>query len=273
MQLLRECGYECHALDFAQTGRYMTSYAEQIRRIRQYIMERIDGRPVLIGHSQGGTKAQLFMLASGGDCSVPSESRVRAVVLMASAGSSLLAGTPAALSALCASSGILRTLAAALLGACHNDLLCFLFGGGPYRHALGMYRGLFNRETTHSTLMSAQSVADHRVEATLAPAEAGGGLPIEQWADTCLIDHDPLITDLGIVPHARTPQDALDSDGCSLLHLVAERDRLVSRSVSERIGAQWRCPVVLVPKQGHQLGDAGWEQSVMEPLRSFLDQL
>jgi hypothetical protein len=34
MEMLAAAGYECHALDFVQTGRYVTSYHEQMDRIR-----------------------------------------------------------------------------------------------------------------------------------------------------------------------------------------------------------------------------------------------
>ena len=64
MELLRAAGYECHALEFVQTGRYLTTYAEQLEKLRTYITDQLDdARPVLIGHSQGGTKVLQYLLA------------------------------------------------------------------------------------------------------------------------------------------------------------------------------------------------------------------
>ena len=62
--LLRAAGYECHALEFVQTGRYLTTYAEQMEKLRTYITDQLDdARPVLKGHSQGGTKVLQYLLA------------------------------------------------------------------------------------------------------------------------------------------------------------------------------------------------------------------
>ena len=41
MELLAAEGYECHALNFGQSGRYLTSYREQIGRMREYVYRRL----------------------------------------------------------------------------------------------------------------------------------------------------------------------------------------------------------------------------------------
>ena len=119
--------------------------------------------------------------------------------------------------------------------------------------------------------MSSHSLRDARVVPENHAASEHATLPL--WADTYLSDHDPCVTDLGLVAHARSPQDALAADGVAMLHLVAEHDRIVPRSQSEAVAAMWGAPLVVVEGQGHQMGDAGWETSVMAPLRKFLDGL
>ena len=163
MDLLRAAGYECHALEFAQTGRYLTTYAEQMQKLRAYITDQLDdARPVLIGHSQGGTKVQQYLLAEVGDAGVAPEHSVRAAVLMSSSGVSLLGAIPAVLCRIAAASGTVRTVCACLLGALYLDPTAFLFGGGPWRHALGL-RGLFNADTMRTTLTSAEGHSDARI--------------------------------------------------------------------------------------------------------------
>ena len=282
MELLAAAGYECHALDFTQTGRYFTSYAEQLSRLRQYIVERVEGRPVLIGHGQGGAKAQLYLLADGCDAVVPPENRLRAVILMASCEASILSALPGVLCKAIATAGVARTALAALLGGVFLDPVCFLAGGGPLRHRIRAYEGLFCSRTCRTTQTSAHGHSDARV--ALNGGEGGGGtdvaidvsvsgLPLAAWADTYLAAHDPFITDFGCVGHARTPREALEAHACAMLHLVAAEDRVMPRVQSDKVTTMWQCSTIHVEGQGHQFGDAGWEQSVMRPLRDFLDAL
>lgn len=268
METLAAAGYECHALDFSQTGCYATSYCEQLRRMRDYVVEKLDGRPIFIGHSQGGTRAQCYLLASGGDESLDEDCSARAMVLMSSSEASLLGCTPAVVRALMATAGVARTTIAALLGTLYLDPLCFCFGGGPWRHQLQMYKALFNAETCRTTLVSASGASDARVgtTATAKGDEAAGGWPIAVWADTYVSSHEPAATDLGIVPHARSTAEARSAHGCVVLHMVASRDRIISRAQSERVADLWKVPMLLVEGQGHQMGDGGWEESVMGPL-------
>ena len=273
MEMLSAAGYECHALDFVQSGRYFTSYAEQMRRLKQYIIERLDGRPILIGHSQGGTKAQVYVLASDGDAGMAVDCSVRAVVLMSSTEDSLLGATPSILGKMVATAGVARTTVAGVLGAIYLDPLCFCFGGGPWRHQLKMYGSLFNESTHSTTLASEHSLSDARV--AIPKDHATSQLvPVPAWADTYLTAHDPSITDLGVVARARSPCAArAASNELPILHLVAGNDRIVSRAQSAKVAAAWGVPMTVVDGQGHQLGDEGWERSVMEPLRAFLDAI
>jgi len=275
METLAKAGYECHALDFVQTGRYFTSYDDQLRRLRHYIVNRLDGRPVLIGHSQGGTKAQLYLLADIGDAAAPAECSVRAVALMATAGSSYLGTVPGLGSTLMATAGVLRVAIATLLGLIYLDPWCFCYGGGPWRHELQLYRALFNGSSVRTSQTSVHAVADARVAAPSRSGDAApaSGLPIATWAATYLTDHEPCVTDLGIVQRARSAAEALAADGCELLHLVAANDRIIPRGMSERVASMWAVPMTVVEGQGHQFGDDGWEQSVMGPLMAFLDGL
>ena len=270
MELLAAAGYECHALDFVQTGRYFTSMQEQVFWLRKYILEKLDGQPVLIGHSQGGSRAQCYMLAADGDASVQDEgAAVRAMVLMASNEASFVSSFPDILRQLIATAGVLRAMLAGLLGQLYLDPMCFSFGGGPWRHRLRMYAGLFNPQTQRTTLMSIQGVKDARI----GWSSDAGELPLSVWADAYLSDHEPFMTDLGVVHHARSPSEALTANGCALLHLVAAEDRVMPRVQSQKVAAMWDTPLVTIGGQGHQFGDAGWEESTMRPLREFLDAL
>ena len=277
VEFLTAAGYECHALDFVQTGRYFTSYREQLLRLRQYITENLEEqRPVLIGHSQGGSKAQLYLTAADGDASVEAESRVRACILMSSMEPSFLGTSLHVVPWLMQTAGMLRVLAAGTLGAFYLDPICFCFGGGPWRHDLGLYRALFNDATATTTLATVQTILDARVGyvAPAAGASSSQGVPLAAWADACISDHDPCICDhVGLVPQARSPAEARKATRCKLLHLVGETDRIVPRAQSERIARCWQVPMTVVHGQGHQLADSGWEQSVMEPIQTFLDGL
>jgi len=55
--------------------------------------------------------------------------------------------------------------------------------------------------------------------------------------------------------------------------MVASEDALIPKAMSAEIGTRWGVRATLVEGQGHQMGDEGWEQSVMGPLRAFLDGL
>lgn len=58
-----------------------------MKEIREYIDAKLEGRrPVLIGHSQGGSKCQSYLLGPDGDCKLDTSSKARAIVLMASSG-------------------------------------------------------------------------------------------------------------------------------------------------------------------------------------------
>ena len=271
MELLRAAGYECHALEFVQTGRYLTTYAEQMHKLRGYIADQLDdARPVLIGHSQGGTKVQQYLLAEIGDAGMAPEQSVRAAVLMSSSSASLLDATPAVLCRLASASGVVRTVCACLLGTLYLDPGAFLFGGGPWRHMIGI-RGLFNPTTARTTLTSAAGHTDARIGS--AEDCMDGSLSIADWLDTYICDHDPVVVDFGALRHARTPARALAQNGCALLHMVAAEDLLISGAMSVEIATRWGVKTTLVEGQGHQMGDEGWEQSVMGPLREFLDGL
>ena len=271
MEILASWGYECHALDFVQTGCYLTRYSEQMQRLRWYIERKCQGQPILIGHSQGGTKAQLYLTAADGDAAIDDEdSRVRACVLMASPEQSFVGAAYDIAATFIRHAGILRAIAAGLLGCFYLDPICFCFGGGPWRHRLALYRSLFNTHTEATTLATVQTLRDARAGVVPDAASDDAGVPISSWADACLSCHDPLPADLGVVAQARSPGEALASTGCAMLHLVAADDRVVPRSQSDKVAAMWATPATVIQSQAHQMGDKGWERSVMEPLREFL---
>lgn len=277
MEMLAAEGYECHALDFSQTGRYRTSYREQIDRIRHYILEQLDDRPVLIGHGHGGLKCQLYMLASHGDAMCAADCSVRAMVLMASTFPKKASSLARAVCDVASAVGAGRALLAGSFGAAHLDPLCFLHGGGPMRHVLYTYPALFNPSTRATTLMSETGAADARVTLTSSDGDLSTGLPIARWADTYLADHEPIITDgvSSVLSRGRTraTMDALAANACDVLHLVAANDRLVQRAQTDETSRAWQVDSLVVEGQGHQFGDAGWEEHVMTPLRAFLDRL
>ena len=84
-------------------------------------------------------------------------------------------GMPDVLRQLFATAGVIKTMAAGLLGCLYFDPICFCFGGGPWRQQLGMYAGLFQSTTRTTTLLTAQSFADARIPGTFA-ADASGAL-------------------------------------------------------------------------------------------------
>ena len=94
---------------------------------------------------------QQYLLAEIGDAGVAPEHSVRAAVLMSSSGASLLEALLAVSCRVAVASGYARTVCACLLGALYLDPGAFLYGGGPWRHVLGL-RGLFNAETARATL-------------------------------------------------------------------------------------------------------------------------
>ena len=283
MELLAAAGYECHALDFVQTGRYFSSMEEQVDRIRRYIERNVQGPPVLIGHGQGGCRAQTYLLAASGDASVDAGSRVRGLVLMASNEASSLASVPDLLMQHVATAGPRRAALAGVLGSLYLDPICFAAGGGPWRERLRLYETLFDTGTAATTLITAQGLADARLPAPAAAADAAGAVPLAAWAMAHLADHEPLLTDLGLVARARTPQQALSAmgasqalgagGGCRVLHMVAARDRVMPRRQSEKVARAWGVAPTVVEAQAHQFGDAGWEESVISPLLAFLDGL
>ena len=55
--------------------------------------------------------------------------------------------------------------------------------------------------------------------------------------------------------------------------MVAGNDRIMPRAQSNKVASAWGVEPTVVVGQGHQFGDAGWEESVMAPLRDFLDGL
>ena len=211
------------------------------------------------------------MLATDGDASVAEEACVRAMVLMASNEASFLRSVPDVLRNLVETAGVVRAATAALLGQLFLDPLCFSFGGGPCRHWLCMYEELFNPHTESTSLFSVQGLKDARIG--WSPVRSGEGLPIATWADAYLSDHEPLMSDLGVVRHARSAREALAANGCEILHVVAANDRVMPRAQSSKVAQTWRTECIVIDGQGHQFGDAGWEDALMGPLRAFLDGL
>ena len=77
--------------------------------------------------------------------------------------------------------------------------------------------------------------------------DATGAVPISAWAAAELSDHEPLLSDLGIVALARTPQQALATSGCRVLHMVASRDRIMPRAQSDKVARAWGVAAVRAP--------------------------
>jgi len=251
MQQMAAQGYECHALNIVdRKGEFFTSYAEQMRQIREYVMSSsIKQRPfVIIGHSQGGSKAQMYALEKHED----SRSMPQAIVLLASSDLDVLNAVPR-INFYMMRSRPVSTILASITGMFWLEATSFTFGGGPLRHLFGMYRGMFIGEKT--TLLN-----------------LGRDDSVEFFADHAINDHDPFITDLITYSVKSTPKDALNQ-GLKVLHLVAAEDRVVPPSQSVLISKRWNVKPVTIPNQGHEMGDAGWEHDVMKEIGKFLCEL
>eukprot|EP00729_Bicosta_minor_P016769 gene16769-30039_t len=66
---------------------------------------------------------------------------------------------------------------------------------------------------------------------------------------------------------------AADVDGSVVLHVVAANDRVVPKTQSDAVKWQWGAQQVVIEGPGHELGDQGWEVSVMGPVEKFLNSL
>jgi len=256
MNLLAERGYDCHCLNLVQNGCWTSSYAEQIDAVREYV-SKLDCRPILIGHSQGGTKVQNYLLAKNGDSKLHAASRARGAILL---GSSILNYTKCAgpiVQTMMGTAKAMLCTAICTLGGI--EVACF-FGGGIFRHFLQTYSAAFNEETSTTTLLTGKS------------------LSIEEFADH-FDSHEPILTDGGVVPYVQTPSDVLDGGTCEVLVLSGENDRMIPKWMVEANAKMWskgdktESSGIFVEGQGHELGDPGWEDTVMPILYTFLDSL
>ena len=112
-----------------------------------------------------------------------------------------------------------------------------------------------------------------------------------EWSEVALDDHDPFILDAmsGGATSGRQHMEAVESmafvqglneygtaadvDGSVVLHVVAANDRVVPKTQSDAVKWQWGAQQVVIEGQGHELGDQGWEVSVMGPVEKFLNSL
>lgn len=255
MHLLARRGYDCHCLNLAQDGCWTSSYSEQMDAVRKYVST-LGCRPILIGHSQGGTKVQNYLLAANGDSKLPSTSRARGAILL---GSSILdyskCAAPIIQSMMSAAKAMICT-AVCIIGG--MEVACF-FGGGIFRHFLQTYSAMFNKDTSSTTLLDGQPIS------------------IKKFADH-FDSHEPVLTDGGSVLYAQMPSDVLDSGKCKVLVLSGENDRVIPKWMVEANAKMWSIDgqstsAVFVEGQGHELGDPGWEDTVMPKLYAFLDSL
>eukprot|EP00939_MAST-03C_sp_MAST-3C-sp1_P003985 g3985.t1 len=262
MEILTSKGWECHALNLTHNGKYLTSYFLQMDLIKSYIETQLDGRrPVIIGHSQGGSKAQMYLLGKNGDKTA--KNRVKAVVLLASTSVSMKHAVQEVNLNLLKMSP-LRTLLASMLGALHFETTSFVFGGGPrmWQWLLGTYSNLFMKHTTHTTLLGGGSQG--------VPAS------VYTFSKRAIDSHDPAVVDLQTYPIDAEPEHIRDvwiDNDLRMIHLVAENDRIVPRSQSDRISQLWGIDQEVIQGQGHQMGDSGWEEDVMGPVLRFLNAL
>ena len=223
--------------------------------VREYVSS-LGCRPIFIGHSQGGTKVQNYLLAANGDSKLHRASRARGAILL---GSSILdyskCAGPIVQTMMSPAKAMLCTAICTLGGM---EVACF-FGGGIFRHVLKTYSTMFNEETASTTLLS--------------------GLPvsIKEFADH-FDSHEPILTDGGSVTYALMPSDVLESGSCDVLVLSGANDRVVPKWMVEANAKMWSADgesnsAILIEGQGHELGDLGWEESVMPKLYAFLDSM
>lgn len=250
MQLIANNGYDCHCLNLTQDGNWTSSYGTQIATIRNYV-DKLCDRPILIGHSQGGTKVQNYLLGKDGDCRA--ENQLCGAVLL---GSSILDYSQCGAPIIQNMMGLpmaLACTAVCLFGG--MEQACF-FGGGMFRHQLRTYASMFNAETTTTTLVGGSA----------APVS------LKQFGDI-LDGHEPTLTDFGAVEYSCTPSDVTGERGCQVLVMSGACDRVVPMSMVQANAEMWGTKPVWVQGQGHELGDVGWEREVMGPLFRFLDSL
>lgn len=256
MHLIAERGYDVHCLNLTQDGNWTSSYAKQIEVVQKYVAK-LHGRPIIIGHSQGGTKVQNYLLAKAGDGRQEEERRAAGAVFLSSSVLDYSACAPPIIRHMMSVPRALACTAACFLGGA--EAACF-FGGGLLRHQLRTYMGMFNEETTATTILGG----------------AAALVSLEQFGDA-LDGHEPGLTDFGSVEYGTTPSevtcitDGGGGGGCQVLVLSGSRDRVVPAAMVVQNAEMWGTEPRWVEGQGHELGDAGWESAVMGPLCEFLD--
>ena len=246
MKILADEGYDCHALNLTQSGSFFTSYASQMKVIREYVSA-LNKPFVMVGHSQGGSKVQMYVL----DKHESTSTMPRGIILLASSDLDVFNAVPK-INFYMMQHRPLSCLLSSMTGMLFGEMTSFTFGGGPLRHVFGMYRGMFYTKTT--TLLG------------------DGPVSLKHFADVAIDSHDPMITDLMTFRTTSTPKEVLDN-GLEILHLVAAKDRVVPSSQSKAISNRWGgVKPVVIPKQGHEMGDSGWETTVMGEILKFMEK-
>ena len=111
---------------------------------------------------------------------------------------------------------------------------------------------MFNESTTSTTLLN----------------PAAPPVPLDIFGDE-LDTHESNALDFGQVALSRQAPVT----GCKVLILSGSQDRIVPDSMVLENAKMWGVEPVWVQGQGHNLGDPGWEESVMQPLMGFLEGL
>ena len=245
MRILAEKGYDCHALNLTQTGAFFTSYKSQMKFIREYV-SRLKKPFVLVGHSQGGSKAQMYVL-DGHEKNT--NTMPQGIILLSSSDLDVFNAVPK-INLYMMQHRPISLILSSLIGMIFGELTSFTYGGGPFRHIFKMYRGMF---CTNSTTLLGD-----------------GSISLRQFSNKAIDSHDPIITDLMTFTPSSTPRVVLEN-GLEVLHLVAEKDCVVPPSQSSAISNRWGgVKSVVIPKQGHEMGDTGWEITVMGEILKFM---
>ena len=98
-----------------------------------------------------------------------------------------------------------------------------------------------------------------------------GPVSLKHFADVAIDSHDPMITDLMTFRTTSTPKEVLTMVSRSFI--LSLRRMCVPSSQSKAISNRWGgVKPVVIPKQGHEMGDSGWETTVMGEILKFMEK-
>ena len=184
MKILADEGYDCHALNLTQSGRFFTSYASQMKVIREYVSA-LNKPFVMVGHSQGGSKVQMYALSKHES----SSTMPRGIILLASSDLDVFNAVPKINFYDATPPIVLSSFLHDWNVVWRNDIIYVWRWSVQYIR--NWVNGMFYTKTT--TLLG------------------DGPVSLKHFADVAIDSHDPMITDLMTFRTTSTPKEVLDN--------------------------------------------------------------